>query len=71
MNINVGTIDRLARLILGVALFYLAFASGLPLFEGPLLKYGAAVVGAVMIVTAAASRCPLYSILGIRTCKAA
>ena len=69
MNFNVGTIDRLARIVLGAALLYLAFASGLPLFEGPLLKYGAAVVGVIMIVTAAAGRCPLYSVFGIRTCR--
>ena len=35
MKINVGTIDRMLRAVLGVVLLYLAFASGLPIFDGP------------------------------------
>ncbi len=69
MNVNVGTLDRTLRAVLGIALLYLAFLSGLDLFASPLVKYGAAAIGLVMLVTAAARICPLYSILGIRTCK--
>lgn len=70
MTKNVGTLDRAARAILGLVLLYLAFASGLPLFEGALVKYGAAVIGAVMLVVAAVRICPLYSLIGIKTCRA-
>ncbi len=70
MTKNVGTLDRAARAILGLVLLYLAFASGLLLFEGALVKYGAAVIGAVMLVVAAVRICPLYSLVGIKTCRA-
>ena len=34
------------------------------------LKWIAAVVGIVMLVVAVVRVCPIYSILGIRTCRA-
>ena len=70
MTTNVGTLDRALRTALGIGLLYLAFLSGLPAFDGALLKYGAAIVGVVMIVVAASRVCPIYSIFGIKTCKA-
>ncbi|AXC50248.1 DUF2892 domain-containing protein [Paracoccus suum] len=70
MSVNVGTVDRIFRAALGLALLYLAFLSGLPLFEGALLKYGAAVVGLVMLVVAVTRVCPVYSVLGVKTCRA-
>ena len=70
MTTNVGTIDRTLRAILGAGLLYLAFFSGVPAFDGALLKYGAALVGVVMLVVAAVRVCPIYSIIGIKTCRA-
>jgi hypothetical protein len=69
MTANVGTIDRVLRAALGLVLLGLAFFSGLPLFESALVKYGAALIGVVMLATAAMRVCPLYSILGIKTCR--
>ncbi len=69
MTVNVGSIDRIARALLGAALLYLAFASGLPLFDGVFVKYGAAIVGLVMIVVAVTRVCPIYSIFGLKTCR--
>ncbi|MEH6647036.1 YgaP family membrane protein [Sulfitobacter sp.] len=69
MTVNVGTIDRLLRAALGVALLLLAFVSSLPLFDGGFVKYAAALIGVVMIVTAAIRMCPIYSIFGIKTCR--
>jgi hypothetical protein len=69
MTPNVGTIDRILRAALGLVLLYLAFLSGLPAFEGGLLKYGAAIVGVVMLVVAASRVCPVYSVFGFKTCK--
>lgn len=69
MTPNVGTIDRILRAALGAVLLYLAFASGIQLFASPLLKYGAAGVGIVMLVTSTLKICPIYSILGLKTCK--
>lgn len=70
MTINVGTIDRILRAALGAVLLYLAFWSGLPAFDAGTLKYGAALVGVVMLVVAAVRMCPIYSIFGIKTCRA-
>ena len=67
---NVGTIDRILRAALGIVLLYLAFFAGLPVLAEPLFKYGAAAVGVVMLATSMMKLCPLYSILGIKTCRA-
>jgi hypothetical protein len=69
MNINIGTADRALRLIVGVVLIALALFSGLAMFDGAVVKYGAVIVGLVMLGTAAMRFCPLYTVLGIRTCK--
>ena len=69
MTINVGTIDRILRAALGAVLLFLAFFSGLPAFDAGILKYGAAIVGVVMLVVAAVRMCPIYSIFGIKTCR--
>lgn len=70
MTINVGTIDRILRAVLGVGLLYLAFLSGLPAFESAILKYGTAIVGVVMLIVAATRVCPIYAIFGFKTCRA-
>ncbi len=69
MKTNVGSIDRILRAILGVVLLWLAFASGYALFDGAVMKYGAIVIGIIMLATAAVRVCPIYSILGLKTCK--
>jgi hypothetical protein len=38
-------------------------------FAAPLFKYGAAVVGIVMLATSMLKMCPIYSLLGLKTCK--
>ncbi|SET33052.1 YgaP family membrane protein [Oceanicella actignis] len=69
MTRNVGTIDRAIRALIGLAALWLAFASDwAPAREGAGF-WLAAIVGVVMLATAAVSMCPLYRILGIRTCK--
>jgi len=68
MTTNVGTLDRILRAALGLGLLYLAFLSGIPAFEGGLMKYGAAVIGVVMLVVAATRICPIYAIFGFKTC---
>lgn len=70
MSANVGTVDRIVRAILGVGLLYLAFFSGVPQFEAAPLRYGAAALGIVMLAVAVTRVCPIYAVLGIRTCRA-
>lgn len=69
MTINVGTRDRLARIVIGAILVLVPFASGMALFANPLWLLGSVFVGAVLIVTALARFCPLYALLGLSTCK--
>jgi uncharacterized membrane protein YccC len=69
MTFNVGTADRIVRLILGVALAALALFSGLASFTEPLWFWGALSVSAILIVTAIVRFCPLYAPFGVSTCK--
>jgi hypothetical protein len=63
MKTNVGSLDRLIRLLLASVLFYL----GLFLYRGTGLGIGLVVAGGVLLVTALVGFCGLYSLLGIRT----
>lgn len=57
---NVGSIDRILRAVVGLALIALAvFAEG--------MTWGW--VGAIPLATSVMSYCPLYSALGMNTCK--
>jgi len=60
MKANEGTIDRVLRIILGLALISIVFT-------GPQTAWGW--IGVVPLVTGLAGMCPLYSILGISTCS--
>jgi hypothetical protein len=69
MTANVGTLDRALRLAAGAILILAALFSGAGIFDGTAVKYGAIAVGLVMMGTAALRFCPLYTVLGIRTCR--
>jgi hypothetical protein len=69
MTVNVGTLDRIIRGILGIVLLALPFVSGMALFDSTLATILSFVVGLVMLGVAATRSCPLYTILGMRTCK--
>jgi hypothetical protein len=60
---NVGSIDRVARLIIGVVLVAAALGGAL---TAPWL-YVAWLVAAIMLVTGAVGFCPLYFVLRIST----
>jgi hypothetical protein len=64
MKTNVGNIDRTLRIVAGLAILSLF----LVLDEG---QRGWALLGLVPLVTGLVSWCPLYTMLGIRTCKMA
>ncbi len=55
---NEGTVDRVLRIAVGLALIAVALA-------GPKSPWGW--LGLVPLLTGLAGTCPLYSILGIRT----
>ena len=70
MSANVGNIDRALRALIGIIFITAPFAFTSGLWASPVYKYGAIVVGLVMLTVAVTRVCPIYSILGIRTCKA-
>lgn len=64
-SINVGSTDRLIRILFGLVLIALPFLSG----WGMLGTIVSAVIGVVLMVTALVRFCPLYRLIGVRTCK--
>ncbi|WP_425404415.1 YgaP family membrane protein [Hwanghaeella sp.] len=66
---NVGKIDRILRLVLGLVLIVAPFVTELALWQTAALKYGAVVVGVVFVATAFLRFCPLYRLIGMNTCK--
>lgn len=61
MNSNVGSVDKVVRIIIALVLFSLYFV-----LEGN-LRY-LAVIGFIPLLTAFISWCPIYKIFGLNTC---
>lgn len=64
--VNVGGVDRILRIVVGVAL--IAFA-----LVGPaeISWKWAGWIGVIPLVTGLLAWCPLYTVFGIKTCKSA
>jgi hypothetical protein len=62
MQANVGGIDRVLRIVVGLALLSLLF-----FLEGNARWWG--LIGAVPLLTALMRWCPAYTLFGIRTCS--
>jgi hypothetical protein len=67
MTANVGMIDRIARIVLGVVLIAFAIPLGFPQTGWNWVGW----IGVLPIVTALIGNCPAYSIFGISTCRRA
>ena len=67
--VNVGSLDRVIRFVLGATLVAAPFV--LPEVFAPLgpWRFAVAAVGAVLFGTAALRICPAYILLGVRTCS--
>ncbi len=63
---NVGSLDRIIRLVAGGGLIAYTFL-GDKLDPSSPVGIGAIVVGAILALTAVVSFCPLYALLGLRT----
>lgn len=61
---NVGSVDRLLRIVAGLVLLSLFF-----IYPEASWRYFA-LIGIVPLATGLLSTCPLYSIIGINTCPA-
>ncbi len=62
MSTNVGGIDRVLRIVIGLGLLWYA------LLAAPMGYNWIGWIGVVPLLTALVGVCPLYSILGINTC---
>lgn len=64
MNRNVGSLDRVARIIVGLALIAYAIPLGFPTTGWNWVGW----IGVVPLVTALVGVCPAYSLIGVNTC---
>ena len=64
MTKNVGIIDRIVRIVIGLGLLWYAN------FAAPTGYNWIGWIGVIPIVTALIGNCPLYSIIGVSTCPA-
>lgn len=60
MTANVGSLDRILRIIAGIVLLSLVFI-------GPQMLWG--LIGIVPLATGLFGTCPVYSLLGLNTCS--
>ena len=64
MGKNVGNFDRIARIVVAIALAVLAYRGTL---EGGMAT-GGYIVAAVLLVTSIIGFCPAYRVMGMNTC---
>ncbi|SDX85534.1 Protein of unknown function [Lutibacter oricola] len=65
MNKNMGSTDKIIRIIIALGLAALYFTN---IISGTIAII-AIVVAVIFVLTSVVSICPLYSIFGINTCK--
>jgi len=65
LSLNVGGVDRILRLVLGIALIALAYFEVLS-GTGAIVAY---VIAAIALVTGLIKFCPVNTLIGINTCK--
>ena len=66
MKKNVGSIDRVMRIIIAILIAVLYFTNVINGTLGIVLL----IVGGILLVTSLFSLCPIYLMLGIKTCPA-
>ncbi|MCW8919587.1 MAG: DUF2892 domain-containing protein [Gammaproteobacteria bacterium] len=59
MNINVGMIDKVVRIIVGLILIALTLMGTIGVWGW---------LGVILLATGLMGRCPLYAMLGVNTC---
>lgn len=63
MKKNVGSTDKILRIVVGLGLLSLLFV-----LEAPMKYLG--LIGLVPLATSLMGWCPLYTLIGVNTCKA-
>lgn len=65
MEKNIGTVDRIIRIVIGIALLAWAFGA-----FGPSNFLWLGWLGVIPLATALVNWCPAYAIIGVKTCPA-
>lgn len=71
MNTNVGPVDRVIRIVIGIVLIAFAMKWGIPNTGWSFPDTGwnwIGWIGLIPILTALVGFCPLYAVLGISSC---
>jgi hypothetical protein len=63
MQKNVGSVDKILRIVVGLGLLSLLFVLAAP------MKY-LGLIGLVPLATSLTGWCPLYTLIGVNTCRA-
>lgn len=71
MSANIGSFDRVIRFIIGVALIPIPHLAKSEALTNAYALYGLSAIGAILILTAMFSICPLYGMFGLSTCQKA
>lgn len=66
---NVGTADRVVRLIVGIILIAAPWLFQSQIWQNPIMLWAIPIVGIVLAATGLVRFCPLYRLLGVRTCR--
>lgn len=66
---NVGNIDRIVRIVVGLALILSPYLVTLGLWDNTIVRVLVQLVGLVLVSTALFRFCPLYRLIGVNTCK--
>jgi len=66
MKKNVGSTDKIVRIILAIAIGYFAYSTS---FETAWYQTALYIVAAILLITALLGSCPAFSLLKINTCK--
>lgn len=67
MTRNMGAIDRGIRIAAAVLLLWVAFGTGFA--AAGVLHWLLIAIAAVLLITSIIGNCPLYSVIGIKTCR--
>jgi hypothetical protein len=66
MTKNLGSTDKIVRVVLGIAISYFAYSTTIELLWVELLLY---LISAILFLTTAFSICPLYKLFRVNTCN--
>ncbi|REE80708.1 Protein of unknown function (DUF2892) [Lutibacter oceani] len=66
MNKNIGSTDKIIRVVLGIAISYFAYSASI---DQNWIRTVLFIISAILFITTAFSICPLYKLFGINTCE--